>query len=432
MTWKIAPNLWSKTSSTEQRSHLNQAKDSLEALLNDQRLNSRVKNRLSEDFQQLQRYLDKLERTDIHIAVFGRVSVGKSALLNALLNKKVFQTSVLHGTTTNSHHELWQTDNSSGIYLIDTPGIDEINGSERERIAQQVARTSDLILFVIDGDFTQLELEALHQLHRPPQPLIVVLNKADRLSLDEQEALLNHLKRLTHHQFPMVLTAADPDEQLEIDENGQEKFIRPAPMIDSLKELLWELLKKNGQSYSALNAVLFASHLSERLGGEIVLARQSLAEQIIHKYALLKALGVAINPVPILDLLVLTVDGSMLYHLSKIYNIEITKNEAQDLLLTIAKQTALLMGTVYGVHFLSSALKGLTGGLSTILTASVQGGLAFYGSVIIGKSAETYFAQGASWGTMGAKQTIQNIVADLDKEAIVQQAEKAIKEALQK
>ena len=43
--------------------------------------------------------LAKLERGELHIAVFGRVSVGKSALANALLGEDAFTVGVLHGTT---------------------------------------------------------------------------------------------------------------------------------------------------------------------------------------------------------------------------------------------------------------------------------------------------------------------------------------------
>src|SRR5918998_4906625 len=42
---------------------------------------------------------EKLEHNVVRIAVFGLVSRGKSAVLNALLGQKVFQTGPLHGVT---------------------------------------------------------------------------------------------------------------------------------------------------------------------------------------------------------------------------------------------------------------------------------------------------------------------------------------------
>ena len=70
--------------------HLQIARDSITKLLEDNRLSAGAKARLGEDYRQLQRLLDKLERGNVHVAVFGRVSVGKSALLNALAGREVF------------------------------------------------------------------------------------------------------------------------------------------------------------------------------------------------------------------------------------------------------------------------------------------------------------------------------------------------------
>ena len=429
MIWKIGQKFSSKPSSPD-GDILDRAKDSLSALVNDPRLSAAARGRLGEEYRQLERYLDKLERGDIHVAVFGRVSVGKSALLNALLGEPVFATSVLHGETKDSQHSLWQSYDSGGIFLIDTPGIDEIDGAERETIAQQVAKTADLLLFVVDGDMTMLEYEALQRLANPLQPLILVLNKVDRLSLRERSQLLVHLQRLTENRFPIVATSALPDEYIEeIDTPAGpiERTIRPEPDINALRDLLWQLLQESGRSYAALNASLFAGEISTRIGEEIVRARRDLAEQLIQRYALFKAFGVALNPIPAMDLLALAVDASMIGHLSKLYGVEFTRAQANDLLKTIGTQTALLMGTVYGVHLLSSLLKGLSGGLSTVLTASAQGAVAFYGSTLIGKAAEVYFAQGASWGERGAKQTIKDILATLDRDALIKEAQAAMK-----
>jgi len=56
------------------------------------------------------------------------------------------------------------------------------------------------------------------------------------------------------------------------------------------------------------------------------------------------------------------------------------------------------MATVWGVHFISSALKLGTGGLSTVLTASAQGAVVYYSTLVIGKAAQKYLRQGKSWG----------------------------------
>jgi small GTP-binding protein domain protein len=122
----------------------------------------------------------------------------------------------------------------------------------------------------------------------------------------------------------------------------------------------------------------------------------------------------------------------MIVHLSRTYGIDITRHQAGELVRTIALQTGYLMGTVYGIQALSSLLKGLTAGLSTVLTAGAQGGVAYYGSYVIGKAAERYFAQGASWGAGGAKPVIEEILRDLDKDTLIQEAKTSIAQYLGK
>lgn len=419
--------------------HLQIARDSITKLLEDNRLSAGAKARLGEDYRQLQRLLDKLERGNVHVAVFGRVSVGKSALLNALAGREVFETSVLHGHTKHSAETLWQSFDSGGVFLLDTPGIDEVNGAERAQIADEVARQADVILFVIDGDMTDIEHQALRSLYQPTQPIVLVLNKADQYDDRQVAALLGNLRQQLRDILPaehIVAAAAMPEKTLAFiempDGSEQEQWIGGEPQVEALRNLLWQLLQEKGQSYAALNASVFAGRMSEKVGAEIVAARKEVAERIIRHYALFKAVGVAVNPLPAVDLLALAADSGMVLHLSKVYGIELTRHEAGKLIRTIALQTGLLMGTVYGVQVLSSVLKGLTGGLSTVLTAGAQAGVAFYGSYVIGKAAQQYFAQGESWGSSGAKAVIEQIMADLDKEALIDEAKSSVKQILGK
>jgi GTP-binding protein Era len=119
--------------------HLALARDSLRELLDDQRVPPPVRAALADEYRQLQLLLEKIEHGHIHIAVFGRVSVGKSALLNALLGEMRFSTSPLHGETTRAAHARWQEYDAGGVFLIDTPGINEVAGEAREQLAHDVA-----------------------------------------------------------------------------------------------------------------------------------------------------------------------------------------------------------------------------------------------------------------------------------------------------
>ncbi|MGP1665883.1 MAG: Era-like GTP-binding protein, partial [Rhodanobacter sp.] len=169
--------------------------DSLRNLLDDPTIPASVRNELTADFGRIERMLEKLDRGELHVAVFGRVSTGKSALGNALLGREAFSVGVLHGTTTHAEHATLDEARHDGLVLIDTPGINELDGEAREQLAFDVAEISDLVVFVCDGDLTREELDALKTLAVTQRPLVLALNKADRYGHDELDRLLRHLRQ---------------------------------------------------------------------------------------------------------------------------------------------------------------------------------------------------------------------------------------------
>ncbi|MDJ0862585.1 MAG: Era-like GTP-binding protein, partial [Gammaproteobacteria bacterium] len=228
---------------------MDQARESLRALVEDPRVPDRVRASLSSEFEQVQTMLDKLEQGHLHIAVFGRVSVGKSALLNALLDRQVFSTSPLHGETREMKVASWEEREAGGVCLIDTPGINEVEGEDRERMAHEVAGRADLILFVVEGDITDTEFTALRMLVNEGRPVLLVLNKVDRYSGTDRDLLLATLRERTRDLLPsdrILAAAADPAERvyIQLDEQGNEteQVRRPAPDVAALRERLWTIL----------------------------------------------------------------------------------------------------------------------------------------------------------------------------------------------
>jgi len=414
--------------------HLALARDSLRELLDDKRVPPPIRAALAEDYQQLQHLLEKIEHGHIHIAVFGRVSVGKSALLNALLGETRFSTSPLHGETTREDRARWQEHDAGGVFLIDTPGINEVAGEERERLAHDVASRCDLVLFVVDGDITDTEIKALRQVKGAAQRLLLVLNKIDRYTPADRALLLETLRQRTEgliHPGDVLTAAAQPAERIVIlvdaDGNETETRRRPTADVTALRERIWDILKAEGKTMAALNAGLFAGRFSDRLSREIVAIRRDLAEKVVRNYCLAKGVAVALNPIPVADILAaVATDAAMMVHLSRVYGLPISRGEAGSLLKTIFTQLVFLMGTVWGMHLVAAALKGVSMGLSTLVTAGAQGAVAWYGTYVVGKAAEQYFAQGKSWGEGGPKRVVQDILDSLDRESLLTQAREDI------
>jgi len=386
------------------------------------------------EYQGIQELLDKIENNEIHIAVMGRVSVGKSSLLNAMLGSNVFSTSPLHGETRKLDRSAWQSYDSGGVFLIDTPGLDEANGEQREQLAIEAAAQADLILFVVDGDLTQSELDSMKILHQQNSIVLLVLNKVDRYSPDEQQQLLQSLAAHTAGIIAkknILSSSAAPPAQLliTVDETGHEsETLRELePDVSALTSRLWQIIEQDGRSLAALNASLFAAHVTDKVSAKILETRRGLAEKVIRYYCIAKGIGVAANPIPLADLAAAAaLDSALVYHLSRVYDLPMSRRESGKLVAAIFAQLAALMGAIWTVNLASSLLKLSTGGLSTVLTATSQGAIAYYGTYLVGQIAQRYFEKGKSWGKGGPKRVIEEIMASLDKDSIIEGAREDI------
>jgi small GTP-binding protein len=433
--WKKKPVATDEESGS---GHLTLARESLRELIDDSRLPPGVRESLAHDYDAVKAMLDKLEHGHLHLAVFGRVSTGKSSLLNALIGEERFAVSPLHGATKRSSMQQWDEVEAGGVYLIDTPGLDEAGGEDREALAKEVAGRSDLVIFVVDSDVTETELESLKTLLGRGRPVIVVLNKSDLFTIDEQAQLLTSLRARTRGIVDpehILAVAAQPRPQsvVELDADGRETSTERArePDVEALRVKLWDILDAEGKTLAALNASLFAADLSDQVGRRILAARREIGDKLVRTYCVGKGIAVAFNPVPVADLFAAAfVDVGMVVHLSRVYGLPLSKSEAGSLVGVIVAESAALMGTVWALHFVSSALKVGTGGLSTIVTAGAQGAVAYYSTYIVGRVAAEYLAKGKSWGEGGPKRVVKKILDDLDRDTVLRDAKREIRARL--
>ena len=418
--------------------HLSLARESLRDLILDSRLPDGVRDSLASDYEAVRAMLDKLEHGHLHLSAFGRVSTGKSSLLNALIGENRFSVSPLHGETRRSSMQAWNQVEAGGVYLIDTPGLDEAGGEDREALAKEVAGRSDLVIFVLDSDITDSELDALKAVLAQGRPVLLVLNKTDLYTADERAALLRSIRAKTEGIIDadhVVCAAAEPRGQtvVEIDAAGGETTSTrtKAPDVAELRLKLWEILEAEGKTLAALNASLFAADLSDQVGRRILAARRELGDKLVRTYCVGKGIAVAFNPVPVADLFAAAfIDVGMVVHLSRVYDLPLSQKEAGSIVKVIVAESAALMGTVWALHFVSSALKVGTLGLSTILTAGAQGAIAYYSTYLVGRAAGEYLAKGKSWGDGGPKMVVKQILESLDRDTVLRDAKREIQTRL--
>lgn len=123
------------------------------------------------------------------VSIVGRPNVGKSTLLNSLLETKLAITSDKAGTTRNIIEGVYE-DKDAQIVFVDTPGIHKpINklGTILNKKAYQMTENVDLILFLIDVStgFGKGDNFILEKLKEEKVPVILVLNKVDQIKKDE-------------------------------------------------------------------------------------------------------------------------------------------------------------------------------------------------------------------------------------------------------
>lgn len=120
-----------------------------------------------------------------YIAIIGRPNVGKSTLLNKLLQQKISITSKKAQTTRFRINGIL-TDQQTQFVFVDTPGFQtQYNSrlnSAMNRVVTQSMQDVDVILFVIEAmQFDQRDVAALKILPKNV-PVILVINKIDKLA----------------------------------------------------------------------------------------------------------------------------------------------------------------------------------------------------------------------------------------------------------
>mgnify|MGYP001142187962 CR=1 FL=1 len=133
-----------------------------------------------------------------YVAVIGRPNVGKSTLVNHLIGQKLNITSRKPQTTRHAILGI-RTDEDRQVIFVDTPGqhLDQPRAINRymNKVAKAAMRDVDLVVFVVDRlKWTAEDEQILLRLEHLESPLIVAINKTDRLS--DKEMLLPHVKEL--------------------------------------------------------------------------------------------------------------------------------------------------------------------------------------------------------------------------------------------
>ena len=132
------------------------------------------------------------------IAIVGRPNVGKSTLMNKLVKEKVAIVSDKAGTTRDQIKGIVNIGENQYIF-VDTPGIHKpkhLLGEHMTEIALETLSNDDLIMFMLDGtkEISTGDIFVNEHIRETKTPVIVVINKIDKMSNEEIEEKKTEIK----------------------------------------------------------------------------------------------------------------------------------------------------------------------------------------------------------------------------------------------
>ena len=195
-------------------------------------------------------------KNGIPVAIVGEPNVGKSTLLNALLNEERAIVSDIAGTTRDTIEDEISI-GGIGFRFIDTAGIretaDVIEGLGIKKTFEKIAQ-AQVVLYLINSekfkDQAELFTVEIQKIRNrfPDKPLVLVANKIDHLTEAEQESINNQLAKLVSegNKSAVLLISAKTGSGVEALKEQLLQFVNTGALRNN------ETLVTNSRHYDAL------------------------------------------------------------------------------------------------------------------------------------------------------------------------------------
>lgn len=264
--------------------------------------------------------LEELQRRraagEIIVAVFGEISVGKSSLIKALMPGTEIAVDVRGGTTRQIAYYTWTSSAGDRLILADLPGLNEADGS-LDPMARDEALRAHVILYVCEGDLTRDQYQALRTLLDLGSPVIVALNKMDRLTGEELALVQQRLAERVGEQIEVApVQCGGLEEVTRIYHDGREETTtrERQPRVEELRHALQRYLDADPQVLDALRDTSVFVLAQQKLDLAVADYRRGKADAIIHSYSRKAVFGALAAVSPGTDVLI---QGYLGYNLLK-------------------------------------------------------------------------------------------------------------------
>ena len=379
---------------------------------------------------QLQTLRQKLSQNALQIAVFGYVSRGKSALLNGLLEEPILPIGALNGVTQWPRSIRWVPFPDEAIpwqvELVDTPGLGEVDGSDRAEMAMNIAGASDLLLFVIAGRPNSDELKTLKQIIQTKVPLLLIANKADLFPdltpADIWKDLGEELKAFIQPS-DIVLTAANPAAKKVRNEwpdgHVTEEWDVPPANVTGVSDRIKHYLTSQAFSAVMRNILEQTDNIQRELATISTDTNRTHAIAQWQRYGTIKSIAIALLPFWWLDGSInLLMDLLLVRALVKLYELPTNRHNVEELWRTLFFSLfgVLACDMASGVGLgLSAAMGNGVWSLGGILlwgsTAVLQFLAASYGARRVFDVTNTYLVDGVTFSPQGTQSLMETLQA---------------------
>jgi GTP-binding protein EngB required for normal cell division len=304
---------------------------------------------LGADVADVESELAELDRRraagEIHVAVFGEISTGKSALIRALLPGAEIVSDVRGGTTRELSRYRWRSPGGDSLLLVDMPGTAEAGG-DLDRLAVDEATRAHVVVYVTDGDLNRVQHQALQTLVALRKPLILVLNKADRYSRDEAKLLADRLGKLVdevpNSAFVQVSAATTREVVVQAPDGSEHVEQRTlVPQVGALGLALQRIVDRSPELLERLRDSATFVLASRQLDEALAASRQARADTLVDGYAVKAVVGAMAAIAPGSDLLIQGYLGTqMVRELTALYDTRLGKVDTELLLKLVQQHVA--------------------------------------------------------------------------------------------
>lgn len=321
-----------------------------------------------------------MNREQIRIVVMGAKGTGKTTLIQEMQS----------GWTTFSPFSLSFSEAPSPFTASD-------NGASATALVAQQAIAADLVLFLIAGDITESEFQALKQLSKTKRTLLV-FNKQDQYLPDERQTLLSQIQRrgrevLKLEDVVAISAAPNPIKVRQHQDDGavKEWLEDQSADIAALTQRLEQILQQESQQLILASSFTTAQALGVQVKTVLNDVRRTRALPIVEQFQWIAAGTAFASPLPAMDLVAtVAINAQMIVDLGKIYRQKFSLQQAQK----VATSLGSLMLKLGLVELSTQAVGGLlkSNAITYLAGGCVQGISAAYLTRVTGLSLIEYFS----------------------------------------